>query len=204
MLPNWIYGLESSWALCLIRSHLTWDRGGITGEVWNEWKITRRMRKRKWKLRTKLLDLHWLCVVQHISFRVPRSLVTMCTCDDQKQKKKIKPSHWLCWNSYLHRWVFLCDLRCSEAHRPPGGSRVRWGGRWVLPAAQRGGRLPALWWCLLWSAGGGSHQRPGSTPQYLPGMTRGCKTAEYRKAPWPQQKPSNKPRKPTAKPLMWF
>lgn len=76
--------------------------------------------------------------------------------------------------------VFLCDKRCGDAHGPAGGFRVRWGGRWAPPAAQRGGRLPALWWCLLWSAGEGSHQRLGSTPQFLPRATSECKTASQK------------------------
>lgn len=117
-------------------------------------------------------------LAQHICFCVHQYLIPMWACDDQKKNETSTLIVLKVLSSQMS--VFLCDIRCSDAHGPAGGSRVRWGGRWALPAAQRGGRLPALWWCLLWSAGEGSHQRLGSTPQYLQRMTLESKTASQK------------------------
>lgn len=126
--------------------------------------------KRTWTLRTNLLDLHWLCDHNIFPF-VCTNILHQCECVMTLPPKKETSTLIVLKVLSSQMSVFLCDKRCGDAHGPAGGSRVRWGGRWALPAAPRGGRLPALWWCLLWSAGEGSHQRLGSTPQYLPRVT---------------------------------
>lgn len=154
-----------------------WERGGIIGgKVWNEWKIMRLMKKREHGHCAQICLIYIDCVsTTYFLSCAPISYTNVCECVMTKKNETSTLIVLKVLSSQMS--VFLCDMRCSEAPGPAGGSRVRWGGRWALPAAQRGGRLPAPWWCLLWSAGEGSHQRLGSTPRYLPRMTLESKTA---------------------------
>lgn len=81
--------------------------------------------KRTWTLRTNLLDLHWLCDHNIFPF-VCTNILHQCECVmTQKKKRKRKLQHWLCWKSYLHRWVSFSVTKGAVTHTGRQGALER-------------------------------------------------------------------------------
>lgn len=144
---------------------------GKVGEMWNGDKKQREGRLHMCVCLTPCSEFVYMCV--RVSERL---LCAPLTCNSNCALIKFKINHnhdsvCVCVCTMM-KWVSLTvwgqgAVVHVDQQEVPGDSRGQWGVQWAQPGAQRGGRLPALWWCLPWSAGGESRRTPGSTPRYL-------------------------------------